>query len=260
MNPDRFEDPGLKTALKRIYGAERAPAELRERLMRSLAEASPLSPLSQSTIFTDRPIQPPPIRQHFWSFPSFRAAAAVFLVALAGLTWFAVNTSASPIQQDALLAMIQTHDHCCGDEHQDDHQLPGVPTTDLALVGRTLGKELNQPVWVPDLSEEGWQLASAAICTVGAKKSSHLIYQKGQNKLSVFSMSGQGCSSKDGACGRELQSHVIAGLARGGSVHCVVGYCPEGKIKQEDVNKILRDHESELVVASATEPEIGLVP
>src|SRR5688572_8194665 len=142
MNPDRFEDPGLKVALKRIYGGERAPAALRERLMRSLADSSPLSPISQSTVFTDRPIPPPPLRIPFWSQASFRAAAAMFLVALVGIFYYASNTSAaSPIQHAALLAMVQTHDQCCG-EHE--HLEPSLPnsTLDRTLVGRTLAEKL----------------------------------------------------------------------------------------------------------------------
>src|SRR5687768_5780273 len=116
MHPERFEDPGLKVALKRIYGGERAPGDLRERLMRSLADSSPMSPISQSTVFTDRPIPAAAARMRFsfWTQPAFRAAAALFLVALAGIFYYASDTSAaSPIRQDALLAMIDTHDHCC---------------------------------------------------------------------------------------------------------------------------------------------------
>ena len=136
MHPERSEDPGLKLALKRIYGGERAPADLRERLMRSLADSSPLAPISQSTVLTDSPIPAAaPIRLAFWSQPAFRAAAAVFLVALAGIFYYASNTStasAAPIQQDALLAMIQTHDQCCAGEH--DHQEPELPTPTPTLV------------------------------------------------------------------------------------------------------------------------------
>ena len=260
MHPERFEDPGLKVALKRIYGGERAPADLRERLMRSLSDSSPMSPISQSTIFTDRPIPAAaPIRLAFWSQPAFRAAAALFLVALAGIFYYASNTSAasaSPIQQDALLAMIDTHDHCCAAEHEQ-HQEPELPTPtptlalDRTVVGRTLAQKLKQAIWVPDLSAEGWQLAGAAICTVGARQSAHLIYKRGDHKLSVFSMSGEGCSGKEGACGQELRDHVIAGVAKGGAVHCIVAHCPEKSIKQDHVNKILKDHENE-VIALAT--------
>lgn len=265
MNPaDRFEDPGLKTALRRIYGGERAPAALRDRLMRSLAESSPMSPISPSTIFTDRPVAPPPapLRIAFWSAPAFRAAAAVFLVTLVGIFYYASNTSAaSPIQQDALLAMIQTHDQCCAGDH-DDHQEHGTPAPtalDRTAVGTRLAEELQQAVWVPDLTKQGWQLTGAAICTVGAKKSAHLIYARGENKLSVFSMSGEGCSSKEGACGEELQDHVIAGVSKGGAVHCVVAYCPEKSIKQDDVTKMLQNHEGEVItVAAATQDEQGL--
>jgi hypothetical protein len=255
MNPDRFEDPSLKVALKRIYGGERAPAALRERLMRSLADASPLSPISQSTVFTDRPIPPAPLRIPFWSQPSFRAAAAMFVVAFIGIIYYASNTSAaSPIQHAALVAMVQTHDQCCG-EHE--HLQPSLPNSklDKRLVGKTLADELQQTVWVPDFAVEGWELASAAICTVGAKKSAHLIYAKGDYKLSVFSMSGEGCSSKDGACGQEVQDHVIAGVARGGAVHCIVAHCPKKSIKQEHMDKLLRDHEGEVITYAMATPK-----
>jgi hypothetical protein len=232
--------------------------------MQSLAEASPMSPISQSTIFTDRPIPAPaaPIRLAFWSHPAFRAAAALFLVALAGIFYYASNTSAasaSPIQQDALLAMIETHDQCCAGQHEQ-HQEPELPAPtptlvlDRTVVGRTLAQKLNQAVWVPDLSAEGWQLAAAAICRVGAKPSAHLIYAKGQNKLSVFTMSGEGCTSKEGACGQELRDHVIAGVAKGGAVQCIVAHCPQKSIKQDDVNNLLSAHENE-VIALATPPQ-----
>jgi hypothetical protein len=63
MNPHRsspssFEDPELKSAIRRAWGCERAPADLKERVKLALASESLRD--AKPSRRTDRPVAGPP--------------------------------------------------------------------------------------------------------------------------------------------------------------------------------------------------------
>src|ERR1051326_750256 len=87
--PQNFEDPTLKEALRRALGSETAPAGLRQRI--AAMASSPVTMASSS----DSPLTDASRNTRTrWSMRRVRlAAAAIFLVAMAGL-WFAMSRPA----------------------------------------------------------------------------------------------------------------------------------------------------------------------
>src|SRR6185295_17645818 len=93
---DQFEAPELKTAVKRLYAAERAPAGLRrsiESILRSQAASEQRMRIGRAVM---------------WQW----AAAAVIAVGLAGLVWRVSEERQYPVGEKTLIAMVRTHDYC----------------------------------------------------------------------------------------------------------------------------------------------------
>lgn len=226
---DQFDAPELKSAVKRLYAAERAPAGLRRHIESILhaQSASPRLRIGRPLIFQ-------------W------AAAALILVALTGLILRASYEQRHPVGDKTLLAMVKTHDGCC--RNNNPHQRPGVPQNNFVLMGQTLASKLNEPVLATNL-DNGWIFVGAAICPVDGKQSAHLVYRRNNQWLSVFSLPASSCDKvRDGAFGGErINDHMIAGFAYTGGVYCMVGSCPKKDLQLEEIQQLLRKHQRDLI-------------
>src|SRR5258705_12044005 len=124
---DQFDAPELKTAVRRLYGHERSPAGLRQRVESILRadhrQSNPMR-IDRATI---------------WQW----AAAAVILIGLTGLTFRAAYERSHPIGGQTLLAMVQTHDRCCHEKNK--HQAPQIPQDNFVLMGQSLASRLKEP-------------------------------------------------------------------------------------------------------------------
>src|SRR5438552_14641919 len=115
---DQFDAPELKTAVRRLYGDERSPSGLRQRVESILQADQPQS----RSLRIDRATT--------WRL----AAAAVILLGLTGLIFRAAYERTHPIGGQTLLAMVKTHDYCC--QHGKEHRAPEIPQDSFALMGQ----------------------------------------------------------------------------------------------------------------------------
>jgi hypothetical protein len=246
---NQFDDPGLKASVQRAFAHERAPAELRQRIVGMLSAPEPLADHPPLKL----PAQSPPAARPFiWSFTAARlAVAALLLVGIATALLVYRNTRPTPppsINEATLAAMVQTHDECCHHEHRDER----LPQESFAALGKAIADELNEPILSADLSKDGWSFEGAAICSVRNKRAAHMIFARGEQRLSVFSVPASTCGSvKEGSSYRgRIRDHVVVGTTRKGGVHCIVAHCPGNTIKLEEVADLLERHQGEIVASA----------
>jgi len=227
---DQFDAPELKTAVKRLYAAERAPAGLRQHV-ESILHAQQVTP---------RPMRIE--RAVIWQ----RAVAAVIVLGLTGLILRASYERRHPVGDQTLLAMVQTHDRCCKDSNP--HRWNSIPQNDFVLMGQNMASRIKEPVLATDL-DNGWTFVGAAMCWVGDKQSAHLVYRRNSQWLSIFSMPASACEKvRDGGFGsQKINDHMIAGFARTGGVYCMVGSCPRKDLQLDEIQQLLRKHQGDLI-------------
>jgi hypothetical protein len=227
---DQFEAPELKTAVKRLYGGERAPGGLRQRvesILRSEAVVEPRMRISRA------------VR---WQW----AAAAVIVVGLAGLIWRVTEERRNPVGEKTLVAMVKTHDFCCTPGRR--HQHNDIPQNNFTAMGQMMAGKINEPVLATEIGD-GWKFVGAAMCPVGGKPSAHLIYSRGGQWLSIFSIPASSCDKvHNGAFGGErINDHMIVGFAHTGAVYCMVGTCPKKNLQLDEIEQLLKKHQGDLV-------------
>lgn len=212
-----FDDPGLKAAVYRAWGAERCPEALRRRVAALAGESRPSPRLT--------------IRLR----PLFGLAAAAMVLVAAGLSWRQWHaTPMIPVSQPvsaplAVLpaslssALVFRHDFC---SRSPDHQAQGLTQDDPVELSREMRRQLNFPVLTARLGE-GWHFRGASFCPVGNQTSAHLLYWRQgppAATVSVFSLPpdvwpGSHCPD----CAELDRNHPVAGFATADGVYCVVG-------------------------------------
>lgn len=223
-----FDEPVLRSALKRVYGGQAAPQDLRQRILQTLAE------------------EPPVLRIPAWyRRPYVLAAAAAFILAMAGLYQ---KVLLQPLDNNfddrSFLAMIDTHDRCSVENHFGS----GIPRENFTRIGQTLSRELRKSVLAANLVGEGWEFRGAKVCPVGDKVGAHLMFARNQQRLSVFSVPGMGCGEEDGCINSQiLRDHMIAGFTDHGAAYCMVAYCEQRRLSLNEVSTLLERHRRELV-------------
>ena len=227
---DQFDAPELKTAVRRLYAAERAPAGLRNRV--------------ESILRTEQAASRP-MRIYnavMWQ----QAAAAVILVGLTGLILRANFERKHPVGNQTLLAMVRTHDYCC--RNGNTHRWTNIPQTDFVLMGQTMASTIKEPVLAADIGD-GWSFVGAAMCPVGDKQSAHLVYRRNGQWLSIFSIPASSCQKvrNGGFGGERINDHMVAGFAHTGGVYCMVGSCPKGALQLDEIKQLLKKHQGDLI-------------
>ncbi len=209
QEPHIFDDPALKKHCCAVWSGECAPKFLRDRLASMLAEESVPKTIKPPAAFWQRP------------FAGVAAAAVVLLVSGVVLLQGSSPSAAQAAGLDPQLAadLVSRHDGCCN-SHMD-HQMPGVPKSDMAQLGQVLSKNLHAPVMVAALPESGWSFRGGAICPVGKIGAGHLIFDHGSASVSVFSMP-RGEYTQNGRYQSVVANHTIAGFADSRGTFCLV--------------------------------------
>ena len=140
---DQFDAPELKTAVKRLYGDERAPAGLRGRVESILRADQPQS----RSMKIDR------------ATPWRWAIAAAILLGLTGLIFRAAYERTHPIGGQTLLAMVQTHDRCTLKGNK--HRAIDIPQDSFALMGQSMAGRIKEPVLAASM-EGGWNFVGGS--------------------------------------------------------------------------------------------------
>jgi hypothetical protein len=206
-----FDDPDLKQILKRSLGSELAPARLRHRVTAALQA---------------RERQQQALR-HRWQKPVFRMAAAAVLLIGFGLVYTILFNKERAAPQWFAAAMVTTHGNTPA-------ALPlGIAPDDYDAIRTYLTDKLGYPVLAEPLGD-GWTLQSARMSVVGTADAAQLVFTKGDQTVSVFSVPEKVISysepAKDGMSYSQMhQGHAISGFVRGKSIHCLVASSKSGK-------------------------------
>ncbi|HTL30196.1 MAG TPA: hypothetical protein VL282_13280 [Tepidisphaeraceae bacterium] len=230
-----FDDPALRQALKRAFGADMAPLPLVSRIQNALAaEIEPVA---------SRPARP---RPRIWSLAAAACLCLFSLSLLASQLWatFAPPRELMAVQSldiptELAQAMVARHDVCA--DQPDHHFLPGVDKNDLTAIRKSLSKALDQKVLVTTLPD-GWVFRGASLCPVAGERSAHLLFTRGNQTLSLFSLPNADypVSNSDIPYEGVQANHPIAGFTHGNGMYCLVGSSPDGKLTLDEL-KSLRD-------------------
>ena len=252
MNPDdasEFDDPALKSALRRALAGDGAPAHLRGRIELALAGVGPtLVPGDDLGGW----------RGHWerWRDTIYASIAAAVLALGIGVVVLQYRGAfdgrppayATPLDADlpAGLASAVIEQHHRG-------LALGLPspvavatpvststspaTKDLTALSTQLSGRLGVPVLVADPGAE-WALAGAGICQMGPVKAAHLLFTRGDDALSIFSLPAAGGLYKapdNARYAAMVRGQPIVGFKRGPGLYLAVGYSAEGRVMLSDV-------------------------
>lgn len=238
---DPFDDPALKAAIRRVWKDHGAPPDLRRQMQVRAA----------SVTAAHRP-------------PIALAAAAIILIAL-GLVAWRLSRVAPPYHQqmaklpnDLAQNLVKTHDYCCS---QSDHHMPGLPRDDFSAIAKVLTARLGWPVLAAPLKDD-WKFDGAAICPVGRSQSAHLVFKRGKDDISIFSLPASlAPNAQHVAEYQEVEEgHPIAAFAANGGLFCVVGSGPDDTMKLSNVRAILDELRPHLNIDVAERATVALGP
>jgi len=213
-----MDEAELKASLNRSIGAEKAPGSLHRRVVVALDRA-------ESGDFDDLPA---PTSPHWTIFrnPVVALALAAMLVIAIGLA--AMQQLGS---QSKPIAMTLPHQYAqamadaaeFGVKQFATESAPQIAASDLSNIGQKLRNELNCPVLAPDLGD-GWIARGAQVTSVYNIPTAQVIYTRGTQTISVFSVSVKRLySPPEGATYEMLvNGHALAGFVKHRTLHCVV--------------------------------------
>jgi len=249
-----FDDPALKAALRRALDQERAPGDLRERI-RAMA-ASAAAPAAESVPYmraagateeaADAPI--PMFRRG----PVFKFAAAAVLVLGLGSLGYQVYLANRPPNYSAVApyavppslykGMTQTHD-----ERVAGSATPADTTTDLTAA-KGLSNTVNRPVFLAQLTSNGWKFEGGGVRDVGQYSAAQLYFTKGKASISVFSLPAKAVpqAKDDVTYDTVFNGHPIAGFVHKGGLYCIVGSSTDDSLKLDEVKALLQAHRGEI--------------
>jgi hypothetical protein len=221
---DQPDDFALKSALKGIYGGQTAPDSLR-RLIIAQATAAAAIPAGR------------PLAWFAWRI------AAVLLIVIGAIAVIFYDRSNPAIGGEIVTALVQDHDSRLPQALKLDNVDWETACTDLAA-------KVQNTVWAARLHSDGWTFEGADVCNINGKQVAHLFFSRGKQKLSVYSLPHSACpkSKKSGTCAiRVGDRHVLVGVVDPQGVFCLVGHCPKGRLKLEELQRLFDRHQRERV-------------
>jgi hypothetical protein len=150
------------------------------------------------------------------------------------------NASPRILPASAVLAMVATHDDCC--TLADHHLLPGVPPDDLPAIAQKIRGDLDIPVLAMNIGD-GWKFEGAGECPVGGYKTAHLLFRRGNQAMSMFSIPASDFhvdADQTYAYAADNTGHLLAGFAKDGALYCLVESGPAGGMSSDQMQQ-LRD-------------------
>ena len=249
---DEFNEPELKAAVKRAWESQSAPPGLRFRVNSAVAGSQ--SP-EIDTAAPNRLEVKSSVRARsggafgfgflqYFSMRDFAVAAGLLLFVAAFLLndWrMSSQTAAVTHLPDATAAaFVTTHDGCC--KVNDHHFVPPQFAHDMSATGQWLSEKAHVPVLAVGL-EGGWRYCGAGPCPVAGNRSGHLLFKRGDQQLSLFSIpaSELNVDPADHLYPVEtLHDHQLAAFTRNGGLYCIVAHDPEHEFGLDQIES-LRD-------------------
>ncbi len=93
------------------------------------------------------------------------------------------------------------------------------------------------------------------ICPVGSQDSAHLVFKRGKEDVSVFSLPARMvATAKNNASFDQIEAgHPIASFTSGGGLFCIVGSSPDGSMTLDRANAIRAELRGKVQTAETTE-------
>jgi hypothetical protein len=141
------------------------------------------------------------------------------------------------------IEMVRTHQNCA---KLPDHHL-AAGGNDFDALRDTLSQQEGIKVFAAALGDD-WQFKGAGICKVGDTPAAHLLFARGDERVSVFSLPFKPDYGDEGGSYSETVDHTaITGFANAGALYCVVGNkTTGGDIPMADVKPLLAKVRSSL--------------
>jgi hypothetical protein len=230
QSKEEFRDPALKEAVRRCWACDCASEQLRKRVGALLVE--------EKVSVHRRPTRMN-LRASWILWPLAAAAAVLISVVVfdrsrPGSTPIApANLQLASLETD----LIRTHDHCC---KLKNHQGLAVPKTDDVAIADLLRAKLKQPVLVYHPQDLNWKFQGAAVCHVGSTDTGHLVFLKGDDALSIFSLPKSRLPDlKEGnQFSGTVNGHCIVGFVKDGALFCVVGSGPAESMSVDELQQM----------------------
>jgi hypothetical protein len=246
---DNFRDDELAAAVRRCWGEQCCPADLRDRLA-AMKAGGPAPRTFQWRGRVARTLE--------WTMAAAAAVAVVaglgHLLHVGGPTAIGPPAAVVPVSLEAEL--VQTHDHC---GRGADHQRLPVPRTNGYAIAASFRSQLDRPVLVSRRADDGWRFAGASVCPVGDVRSAHLLFRRDDgDTLSIFSLPRSVApAAVDGQQFQgEVGHHLILGFVRRRAVYCLVANgCPHD-VSAEKLADLRRQLERQVVVADGPNPVV----
>jgi hypothetical protein len=258
--PAEFENPAFRTAVRRAMGKEHAPSGLRGRIAMTLAadQASIAAAGSSSPAASARGV----LRWRELTQPKTLAIAAVTLVAVGFAALQILNfvgwtdpyspasfAAAGPVSfpDSFALSLVGTHDNCA--KAPNHRQVAGEDP--VALRDR-----LSQLQGIPVSAiapADGWQFRGAGVCMVEKTRTVHLLYARGSQALSIFSLPVPE-SCHESAYEQVVSNHPLAGFTNHGALYCVVGSDTGGQFTVDELKPLVAKVRTSLGVAADCGP------
>jgi hypothetical protein len=238
---DEFEDPALRSAIRRACRGPAAPARLRERIEALMAAGAGVAPR------VNRPSHGGRARWAEWigaSLLKTAAAAAVCFIAV-GLAsvqiWATFRPEPRPVSTPRVAfpvsltaELVRTHDACA--KLPDHHLVAGDNAA--ALLVQLAHLQISPPADMDFGS--GWQFKGAGVCSFNGGQAVHLLFRRGKASASVFCL-GAPRTCRHGTSGvyhQVIDGHPIAGFVFGGSLYAVVASGPDDSMTLADVDPL----------------------
>jgi hypothetical protein len=270
-DPNSFNDPDLKAALRRVWGNQAAPADLRQRVyaMGIGAARAPSAGLTPAL----RP------RSSAWVWPLrhprplYGLAAALMMVLGFGIAYqidqsspsgsgsrsgssgyatvvgpslsngpatVPATTLPSALPPSLTDRLADAHTRCVG--YPDHDGFKDLGPSDFGSLRQRLENELGFSVLAGAIGddESGWEFKGAAVCPVGQVASAHLLFKRRGQAVSLFSLPRACCpQARTGDVFEDGDTdHPTAVFVRPGGIQCVVGSSRDGSLTSQDVRLI----------------------
>jgi hypothetical protein len=246
QTPFELDDPDLRAALKRAQGGSSADSAFRQRMSELMErEAAAMDAAvapgtgtaaaavtsAQAAALDDRgPIRLPTggagNAMRWWI--RGLAVAACLVLAIGGINHYLHErheqqrrADYARANHDVLLAMVQA-------QAKSPSDAGGVAVADLTSAGAVrdeLAKRLGRAVPTPDLSDEGWKLASAQTCDFRSARAARFDFTRNGKRITLISVptSQFNDADEEDAYEATLDGQPIAGYVAHGGVHCLSG-------------------------------------
>jgi hypothetical protein len=108
-----------------------------------------------------------------------------------------------------------------------------------------LGARVKRPVFVPDLTSDGWTFKGGAVRKLAGRETPQLFFTKGNQNISVFSFPADVAPKaiEDTSYDATFENLPIAGFVKKGGLFCIVG---DNSIPLPDIRTLLESHRPDL--------------